>query len=49
VDFGGGVYLFSGARALFAKYTFTGNRAPLAGGALFLETPLVPTPVFSRT
>jgi hypothetical protein len=41
-DFGGGVYLFSGARARFVKDTFSGNRAALASGALFLETPLVP-------
>jgi hypothetical protein len=41
-DFGGGAYLFSEAKALLAKVDFRGNRAAVAGGALYLEAPLFP-------
>ena len=41
-DFGGGAYLFSEARADFNKVEFRGNRAAIAGGGLYLESPLFP-------
>ena len=46
-DFGGGVYLFSEARAEFTNVIFFSNRAAVAGGAIYVEPPLFPdTPIF---
>jgi CSLREA domain-containing protein len=41
-DFGGGAYLFSEARASFTNVNFSGNRAAIAGGGIYLEPPLFP-------
>lgn len=41
-DFGGGAYLFSEARASFSNVRISGNRAAIAGGGLYLESPLFP-------
>lgn len=46
-DFGGGVYLFAEARAEFTNVLFSGNRAAIAGGAVYVEPPIFPgTPIF---
>lgn len=46
-DFGGGAYLFAEARAELTNVTFLGNRAAIAGGAVYVEPPVFPgTPIF---